>query len=129
MSDLQYIFNYVDDILVFSDTVEDHLFHLLTVFTRLLEQGLTVNRQKCDFLATEIAFLGHCLKQGVFTPIEERIEMFKKLQRPKTINAMRLVLETFNFYRQFIKQAATSLATLNDVLKGHTRKTNRTLIR
>ena len=58
---------YIDDVVVFSQTWEDHLNHLRTVLTRLTEAGLTVKLGKCSFARKDVLFLGHLVSQGRIT--------------------------------------------------------------
>ena len=62
----QYVFNYLDDLLFYSTTLEEHMDHLREVLCRLRRVGLTVNPDKVKFAQEEISFLGHlgCLIKG-----------------------------------------------------------------
>lgn len=128
LKDLSFIFCYIDDILVFSRDKEEHVTHLHTLFTRLRKFGLSVNLNKCQFFCEQLDFLGHTISESGFKPTAERVEFFKTLTLPITITGLRSVLGIFNFYRRFNKNASALLAPLNDLLKGHTKKNDKTLI-
>ncbi len=127
--DLPFLFCYLDDILVFSSSPDEHNDHLHVLFQRLVENGLTVNFKKSQFFLDKVNFLGHTIMaNGQFQPTQERVEYMKQLKKPKTIAALRRVLGVLNFYRRFVRNAAEHLAPLNDLLRGHTRKNDTTPI-
>ena len=59
---------YIDDIVVFSQTFEEHLTHLEAVFKRLVEAGLTIKVKKCLLAATDCLLLGHRVGAGIIRP-------------------------------------------------------------
>lgn len=126
--DLDFVFCYLDDILIFSDNEEQHNEHLNILFQRLCDYGLTINLTKCKFFVEQVDFLGQHISREGFQPTSERIEFIKNLKRPNTIAALRRVLGILNFYRPFCRGAAELLASLNELLKGQTKKRDRTRI-
>lgn len=129
VGDLPFIFCYLDDILVYSTNPEEHANHLQILFQRLEKYGLSLNINKSKFFVQEVDdFLGHKITPSGFQPTTHRIEFFKTMKKPRTIAALRRVLGLWNFYRRFTQKAADLLAPLNDILKGHTRKNDNTLI-
>ena len=60
---LSFVFIYLDDILIFSQSQEEHEAHLRQLFGRLQEHGLVISLSKCQFGVNEIDFLGHCVNQ------------------------------------------------------------------
>ena len=126
--DLDFVFVYLDDILVFSENPNDHAKHLDIIFKRLADNGIALNLKKCRFFADSVDYLGHTITAQGYTPTAERVEYMKKLEKPKTIMALRKILGVFNFYRRFTKSAAECLAPLNELLKGHSSKRDRTEI-
>lgn len=129
LSNLPFCTVYLDDILVFSDSPEEHINHLEIIFQRLLTYGLAINLDKCVFSVSDLQFLGYSINEKGFKPTEHKIEAIRQMQKPKTIAAMRKVLGVLNFYRQFTKNAAELLAPLQDTLKGHPKKNDRTTIK
>ncbi len=83
---------------------------------------------KCTFCKPDVKFLGFRLSQNGYEPTPERKKFLQELQPPKTISGMRSVVGVFGCYRLFKKGAAAALAPLNNVLKGHTKKRDRTPI-
>ena len=68
------MYGYVDDLLIFSKTEDEHLEHLTILFERLNEHGLTINLKKCKFGRKEIKFLGHIITTEGVQPASEKIE-------------------------------------------------------
>ena len=64
---------YLDDLIIFSTSWEDHLIHLRTVLSRLQESGLTTKKSKCQFEMTECTYLGHVVGSGVVKPEEGKL--------------------------------------------------------
>ncbi len=126
---LDFVFCYLDKIFVFSLNDSKHHSNLKVFFQRLYSFGLTINLDKSRFFCESVKFLGHKLSKEGWQPIDERVEFMRNMSKPLTITKLRRVLRTFNFYRIFAKNAAEHLAPLNELLKGHPRKNNRTLIK
>jgi cleavage and polyadenylation specificity factor subunit 1 len=126
LGDLPFLFVYLDDILIFSKNETEHTEHISIVFQRLAKYGLTINLNKCEFCVTDLDFLGHNISRSGFRPTDSRVKYIKNLSKPETINGLRRTLGIFNFYRRFNKKAAQTLAPLNDILKGRSRKNDRT---
>lgn len=127
-SELDFCKVYIDDILIFSNNIDDHFMHLNSIFQRLVENGLSINLDKCVFCVSDLEFLGYRITVNGFQPTEERVEFFRKMTPPKTIAALRSILGLLNFYRQFTSRAAEVLAPLQDLLKGHPKKNDNTAI-
>jgi hypothetical protein len=113
-----FCFAYLDDILIFSRTPEEHECHLHATFERLKSQGILINPTKCVFRTSEVTFLGHKVSTEGSRPLDERIAHIQDFPLPKTINQLRPFLGMLNFYRRFLPQAAAAQAPLNDILSG-----------
>jgi cleavage and polyadenylation specificity factor subunit 1 len=111
-------FAYLDDVLIGSPSREQHLLDVADVFRRLQAAGLVVNREKCQFSAESLDFLGHRVSAAGITPLPQRVAALRRHPRPGTVKELQGFLGTVNFYRRFIKGAAHLLRTLTDVLRG-----------
>ena len=107
---------YIDDVLVFSKTPEEHLQHLSEVFNRLEHYGLILNKDKCVFGAENIEFLGHRIDKMGVKPLEKKLRIFVNFPNPSTMRELRRWLGMANFYRRFIKNAGKILAPFARVL-------------
>lgn len=116
--DLDFCYSYLDDYLIFSDSLESHYRHLHQLFSRLKEYGMVINPTKCIFGAEEVNFLGCVVSSAGIKPIDTKVEAIKQFPVPKTVRELRRFLGMINFYRRFIKDAARSQALLHDALVG-----------
>ncbi|GFX50391.1 hypothetical protein TNCV_339261 [Trichonephila clavipes] len=115
---LDFCFSYIDDILVASKDEAQHISHLKQVFQRLQDAGLVIKVAKCQFLQTELDFLGHHISVNGIEPSNERKKVIKDFKLPETVKDLRRYLEVINFYHWFIPNAAENQAVLNNYLKG-----------
>jgi cleavage and polyadenylation specificity factor subunit 1 len=106
---LDFCFAYLDDILVFFRSLEDHERHLRTIFGRLQMYAILINPAKGVFRASEV--------WGILTTARKR-GTSSGLPPPKTASQLRRFLGMLNFYRRFLPQAAATQAPLHDVLSG-----------
>ena len=65
---------YLDDIIIFSKTEEEHLQHLEEIFTRLCNFGLKMKKEKCNFFKKHIQYLGHLVLEQGLKPLPEQLE-------------------------------------------------------
>ena len=92
LSDCEGTVNYIDDIVVFGRTEEEHQKRLEKVMKKLEQSGLTLNKEKCRMNLTEIEFLGfHISSEGV-KPTEEKISAIVKARKPKDATEVRSFL-------------------------------------
>ena len=121
---------YIDDIIVYSKTVEEHLERLEAVFRKLDEAGLKLKPSKCVFMCQEVKYLGHIVSsEGVKTD-PDKIEALNKWPVPKNQKDVRKFLGFAGFYRRFIPHFSRIAKPLHDLLKdehspctGHGKKT------
>jgi hypothetical protein len=115
---LDFCFAYLDDILVFSRSLEEDEQHLRTLFNQLQRYGIIINPAKCVFRAPEVTFLGYKVSAEGSQPLEERVTHLQDCAPPKTASQLRRFLGIVNFYRRFLSNAAATQAPLHDVLSG-----------
>ncbi|KAL8133946.1 hypothetical protein AgCh_009131 [Apium graveolens] len=99
----KFVIVFIDDILIYSKTPEDHAAHLRIALQRLREKQLYAKFSKCEFWLTEVQFLGHMVsKEGIkVDPV--KIEAVSKWEQPKTLTEVRSFLGLARYYRRFVK--------------------------
>jgi len=94
---------YLDDILIFSQNLEDHRKHVQTILKRVKETGLTLKASKCEFHTQEIQYLGYVISPQGLRMDEEKIRTIKEWKEPTNIKGIQSFLGFANFYRRFIQ--------------------------
>jgi hypothetical protein len=112
-------FTYLDDHLIASRTMEEHMQHLAKFFQVLQDNGLTINPNKCTFAVTEVKFLGHMVSETGIVPLPRHTQEFPP---PTELKQLQQFLGLVNFYRRFLPSAAKILKPLTDLLKGNPKR-------
>ena len=115
---LDFVFVYLDDILVSSTSAEQHMLHLREVFHRLSTHGLVINVSKCQFGATTIDYLGHQITSQGAIPLPAKVEAIRTFARPTTIKGLQQFVGMLNFYHRFVPNAAHIMRPIYDALAG-----------
>ena len=92
---------YIDDIVIWSTTLEQHLIHPSEVFNRLRKAGLKVHPGKCVFAVDKIDFLGHCISAERLRPQEEKVSAVRDFTTPVDISSLRSALGLFQLLSEF----------------------------
>ena len=109
---------YLDDILVYSDTREEHVRHVREVLTRLEKFALYANLKKCYFFRQEVEFLGFIVGVAGVTMDPSRVSAVRDWPRPRTYQEVQVFLGFANFYRRFIRHYSKIVKPLTGLLKG-----------
>lgn len=80
-SDLDLCFGYIDDILIGSSSIDEHLLHLDVVLRRILEHNLTINLTKCIFPAEKVKFLGHIIDKSGIELLSDKVQDIQIFQK------------------------------------------------
>lgn len=112
LQDLDFVYCYIDDILIASKTVAQHLRHLKTLFTRLEEHGLIINLNKCKFGQKRVTFLGHDISDQGVSPLQEKVKAVRDFNRPNTVKGLQEFLGIVNYYHRFLPRAANIMGPL-----------------
>ena len=127
-SGLDFIFTYVDDILIASQTESEHLNHLRIVFQRLEDFGLNIKPTKCIFGVPKIDFLSYEISSEGIQPSKDRVTVITNFKLPSTINQLEKFVGMINYYHRYINNLANYLAPLHDLLNDARKTKEKTLI-
>jgi predicted aspartyl protease len=112
---------FVDDIVIYSDSLPGLLDTMQKVFHLLREDNLTLNPEKCELFRTEVTVLGHRVSAQGIQPLEDKVEAIETWPTPKNKKEMRSFLGLCNYYRQYVVDFAKIAAPLHK-LTGKTAK-------
>jgi hypothetical protein len=98
----RFVFNFVDDLVVYSLSVEEHRMHVREVLRRLQRAGFTLNPDKAVFGATEIKYLGHLISTRGVKPLPDRVLAIQQYPRPVNLRSLRRFMGMVGFYARFI---------------------------
>jgi hypothetical protein len=113
----EFLVIYLDDLLIYSDTLEEHKRHVRLVLKRLQEAGLYVKPQKCQFHATKVSFLGFMISSEGIHMDPAKVEAVLGWERPKSPHDIQIFLGFANFYRRFIKGYSKITAPLTNLTR------------
>ena len=111
---------YLDDVILFSKTTEEHLRDLEELLQKFQDGGLMLNPGKCRIAVKEVDFLGHHLSTEGIRPAEEKVEALRRWPSPKSVKDLRRVLGFIGYYQQYIPAFGSKTAVMSDLLKKDT---------
>lgn len=117
---LKEVLVFLDDLIIFSNSLEEHERRLLRVLNRLKEYGLKLSSEKCKFFQTSVRYLGHIVSDKGVETDPEKIASIKSWPVPKNLKQLRSFLGFAGYYRRFIKDYAIIAKPLNDLTRGYT---------
>jgi hypothetical protein len=109
--------HFIDDVIIASETWEQHIEAVDAVLGRLEEVGLTAKPSKCYLGYSELDYLGHQVGEGMIMPDEDKIQKIRDANRPVTKKEVRAFLGLVGFYRRFVSNYAEISAPLTDLTK------------
>ena len=112
LGDLDFLFLYMDDVLVASRSMGEHEQHFRELFRRLAAHDLVVSPAKCQYGQTKIEFLGHEVTKDGVAPLPEKVAAIAQFPAPTTQEGLRRFLGMINFYNRFIPNAARIMKPL-----------------
>ena len=108
---------YLDDVLVFSETFEEHLHHLALVINRLLKAGLKLRPSKCHFICKQVQYLGHLITPSGILPNPGRTDAVRIYPTPQSVKEVRQFLGLASYYRRFVEGFASIAQPLHNLTR------------
>ena len=115
---LTYALIYLDDVIVYSKTEEEHLVHLHAILERFMEHGLKLKPSKCNFFHTEMSYLGHKVSAAGMEQGTEGLKGIAEIAALATYTQVCKFLDAMGYFRCFIKGYARITKPLNNLLQG-----------
>ena len=110
---------YLDDILIFSPSFEEHLAHLNTIFERLRQYSLKLKLKKCSFLRNETNYLGFVIDKDGIKPDQKKVEAIRGLPAPTCVKEVRSFVGMCSYYRRFIPNFSQIAEPIIDLTKKY----------
>ena len=109
---------FLDDIILFNDTFEQHLGNLNEVLERLTKAGLKLKPSKCNLIRKEVLFLGHVVSEAGITVDPEKIRAVVDWPVPKNVHDIRVFIGFCSYYRRFVRGFSSIVGPLTHLLEA-----------
>ena len=117
LRDLPFATTYIDDVLVFSQTEEQHVHHLQQVFQRLQGAGLTLRGSKCHIGVSKVCYLGHIFDYNGMHPDPCKVSCVQDWPTPTNATTLKQFLGLASYYRRYVEKFADIAAPLHNLTK------------
>ena len=97
---------YIDDIIIYSKTFDQHLRNIKDIITRLEAAGFRAKLFKCNFAVKQVSYLGHSVTELNIRQNPQHIEKIKKFPRPANTEQLHMFVGLTSFFRRFVKHFA-----------------------
>lgn len=109
--------NYIDDILIFSDSFEKHISHIKQLLDAISKEGFRLKLSKCSFAQDSVKYLGHIIKHDSVTPLKDNLIAIQNFPTPTTQKQVRQFIGKINFYNKYIPNFSIKLDPLYNLLR------------
>ncbi|KAK3512201.1 hypothetical protein QTP70_000471 [Hemibagrus guttatus] len=113
---------YIDDILVYSASMEEHVIQVREVLARLQQHHLYVKLEKCEFHRSQVTFLGYVISHQGVEMDTVKVQAVTGWPEPSTVRELQRFLGFANFYRRFIRNYSSVAGPLTSLLRGKPKK-------
>lgn len=112
-----YTVNYIDDILIFSKSFEEHTNHLSNLLEAIMKEGFRLKLSKCTFALDSVQYLGHIIQYNSMTPLKDNLTAIREFPIPKTQKNIRQFLGKINFYNEYVPNISIILEPFHKLLR------------
>lgn len=116
---LKEVLVFLDDLIIFSMTLEEHEERLMKVLSRLKEFGLKLSPEKCVFFQTSVRYLGHVVSRNGVQTDPEKTAALKTWPVPESLRELRSFLWFAGYYRRFVKGYSNIVKPLHELTSGY----------
>lgn len=116
---LREVLVFLDNLIVFSKSLEEHETRLTNVWNRLRENGLKLSPEKCSFFQTSVCYLGHIVSRNGVETDSEKVKALKTGPRPQTLKELKSFLGFSGYYRRFVQDYAKTVKPLTNHIAGY----------
>ena len=102
LDNCSFAMTYLDDIIIFSETEEQHLAHIEEIFKWLEAADLKMKRSKCDFFKKHIHYLGHLISADGIRPLKDKLDSIRDMPAPCNSKEVKQFLSLVGYYRKFV---------------------------
>ena len=102
LDNCSFAMTYLDDIIIFSNSEEEHLAHIEEIFRRLEAADLKMKRSKCDFFKKHIHYLGHLISADSIRPLKDKLDTIRDIPAPSSSKEVKQFLCLAGYYRKFV---------------------------
>ena len=108
---------YVDDMIVYSKSEQDHITHLWRIFEKFHYAGLKLKSSKCDFFKLHIEYLGHLISGTGIYPLKHKVKAIQDLAPPSNVTQVRCILGLASYYGKFIPMFSSIVSPITSLTK------------
>ena len=112
-----FVLVFLDDILIYSNSMEEHAEHLRKVFTTFRDQHLFAKASKCTIQTSAVEFLGQWVTPSGMTPTAEKLRAVQEWETPTNVRGVRSFLGFANYYRRFVYKFTEIAHPLTELTK------------
>ncbi|KAK7884500.1 hypothetical protein WMY93_027623 [Mugilogobius chulae] len=116
---LKEVLVFIDDLIVFAPTLEQHEERLMRVLNRLKEFGLKLSVEKCTFFQTSVRYLGHIVSKNGIETDPDKVEALRSWPIPKNLKELRSFLGFSGYYRRFVEGYSHIVKPLHELTAGY----------
>ena len=122
LADFGFVAVYLDDILIFSKTPEEHVKHVREVFEKLESSGFYLKLKKCEFFKSSVPYLGHVISSEGIRPDPKKVSAVENWPTPQSVFDVRSFLGLANYFRRYIHNFSKHAAPMIELTKGNVSK-------